>query len=338
MSDHRKVRWGILSTANIGMTKVIPAIQKSPHSEVVAISSRDAGSARAAADRLGIARAHGSYEALIADPDIDAIYNPLPNHLHVELTLAANAAGKHVLCEKPIAITADEAKQLRNARTDRLIMEGFMVRFHAQWLRAREIARSGELGRVRAVRAVFSYFNDDPGNVRNKADIGGGALLDIGCYPITGGRFFFESEPRRVVSLIDRDPVFGTDRQASVIADFGDGRHLDFVVSTQLVPHQSIEIIGTKGRVEIVIPYNAPQGEATALLVDTGHSFDGSLARREVFAPSDQYTEMADAFARAVLGENALPYGVEDAIASMHVLDAIFQSERSGGWAEVRAD
>ncbi len=338
MTETKKVRWGILSTANIGRQKVIPAIQKSAHSEVVAISSRDEKSARAAADELGIEKAYGSYEALIADPDIDAIYNPLPNHLHVELTLAANAAGKHVLCEKPIAITAEDARKLRGARTDRLIMEGFMVRFHPQWLRARDIARSGELGEVRAVRAVFSYFNADPNNVRNKADIGGGGLLDIGCYPITGGRFFFESEPKRVVALVDRDAGFGTDRQASVIADFGNGRHLNFMVSTQLVPNQSIEIIGTKGRVELVIPFNAPQGSASALLVDAGHSLDGSLARREILAPADQYTEMAEAFALAVLGQGELPYGVEDAISSMHVLDAVFASERSGAWAEVRAD
>ncbi|KKB12290.1 NAD-binding protein [Devosia geojensis] len=336
MTKSDKIRWGILSTANIGMTKVTPAIQKSAHSEVVAICSRNAEQARAAADKLGIPKAYGSYEELLADPDIDAIYNPLPNHLHVELTLAANAQGKHVLCEKPIAITAEDARKLRGARTDRLILEGFMVRFHQQWLRAREIARSGEIGEVRGVRAVFTYFNTDPANVRNKADIGGGGLLDIGCYPVTGGRFFFEAEPERVVALVDRDPNFGTDRQASVIADFGQGRHLTFLVSTQLAPNQSLELLGTRGRVEIVIPYNAPADTATALLVDRGLTLDGSLARREVLPPSDQYTEMAEAFALAALGRQALPYGVEDAISSMHVLDAIFESERTGAWASVQ--
>lgn len=337
MSNER-IRWGILSTANIGMAKVVPAIQKSPHSEVVAIASRSEEAAGRAADRLGIAKAYGSYEDLLADPDIDAIYNPLPNHLHVEMTLAANAAGKHVLCEKPIAIRAEDAKKLRAARQDRLIMEGFMVRFHAQWHRAREIARSGELGDIRAVRAVFSYHNVDPANVRNKADIGGGGILDIGCYPVTAGRFFFEAEPLRVVSLLDRDPGFGTDRLASVLADFGDGRQLNFLISTQMVPNQSIELLGTKGRVEIVIPFNAPQGLATALLVDHGLALDGSLARREILPPSDQYTEMAEAFALAALGQGTLDYGVEDAIRSMQVLDAIFESERMGGWAAVKAD
>lgn len=338
MPEIKKVRWGILSTANIGMSKVTPAIMKSPHSEVVAIASRHAEAARSAADRLGIAKSYGSYADLLADPEIDAIYNPLPNHLHVELTLAANAAGKHVLCEKPIAITAEEAKKLRGARTDRLIMEGFMVRFHAQWHRAREIARSGELGDIRAVRAVFSYHNVDPKNVRNRADIGGGGILDIGCYPVTAGRFFFEAEPLRVVTLLDRDPDFGTDRLASVIADFGGGRQLNLMVSTQMVPNQSVEILGTKGRVEIIIPFNAPQGLATALLVDHGLALDASLSRREIFPPSDQYTEMAEAFALAVLGESRLDYGVEDAIKSMHVLDAIFESERTGSWAAVKAD
>ena len=336
MSETRKVRWGILSTANIGMTKVIPAIMKSAHSEVVAISSRRAEAAHAAAETLGIGRAYGSYEAMLADPDIDAIYNPLPNHLHVDLTLAANAAGKHVLCEKPIALNAVEATRLRAANPDCLIMEGFMVRFHPQWLRTMQIIQSGEIGEVRAVRAVFSYHNIDPASVRNMPEIGGGAMLDIGCYPIAAGRYFFESEPSRVFALLDRDPVFGTDRQGSVVADFGDGRQLSFLVSTQLVPHQSLEIVGATGRVEMIIPFNAPQGEATALLVDRGHSFDGTLARREVFAPSDQYTEMTEAFALAALGKRELPYGIEDSIKGSAVLDAVFASERASGWAPVK--
>lgn len=338
MGNTRKIRWGILSTANIGMQKVTPAIMKSEHSEVVAIGSRNLEQAQSAARKLGIPKAFGSYEDLLSSPDIDAIYNPLPNHLHVEMTLAANAAGKHVLCEKPVAITAEDAKRLRTARPDRLILEAFMVRFHKQWLRAREIMRSGELGEVRAVRAVFSYYNADPNNVRNKADIGGGGLLDIGCYPITGGRFFFESEPLRVVSLVDRDANFRTDRQASVIADFGNGRQLTFLVSTQLAPNQSLELLGTKGRVELVIPFNAPADTPTAILVDEGRALDGSLARREIMPACDQYTEMAEAFALAALGESTLPYGVEDAIRSMRVLDAIFESEKTGAWAPVKSD
>lgn len=332
----KKVRWGILSTANIGMQKVTPGIMKSAHSEVVAIASRDLGRARAAADKLGIAKAYGSYEELFADPDIDAIYNPLPNHLHVPMTVAAAKAGKHVLCEKPIALSAADAEALRQCPPEAIVLEAFMVRFHPQWLRARDIIRSGELGEVRAINAVFGYNNVDPNNVRNQADIGGGGIMDIGCYPITAGRFLFEGEPSRVVSLVERDPNFKTDRLASVLADFGTGRQLNFVVSTQIAGHQRVQVLGSKGKLDIIIPFNPTADERTAITVDTGGApFDGSLARREILPATDQYTEQAEAFALAVLGEKPLPWGIDDAIASMKVIDAVFASEKTGGWTTV---
>jgi len=337
MAD-RKIRWGILSTANIGLKKVTPAIMKSPLSEVVAVASRNVANAEAYIAELGLtgkARALGSYEELFADPNIDAIYNPLPNHLHVPMTLAAAKAGKHVLCEKPIALNAAEAEQLREIPKDIVFYEAFMVRWHPQWQRAREIARSGELGELRAVRGVFTYFLTDPTNVRNKADIGGGGIYDIGCYPITGSRFLFDAEPVRAVSLVDRDPEMKTDRLASVLLDFGGGRQASFVCSTQSVNHQSLELIGTKGRVELVIPFNAPADTATAIIVDAGLSPDGYLSRREIIAPCDQYTEQANAFCRAILDGKPLEWGVEDAIKSMKVIDAVFASEKSGGWATV---
>jgi len=332
----QKIRWGILSTANIGMQKVTPAIQASPSSEVVAIASRDQAKARAAADQLGIERAYGSYQELFADPDIDAIYNPLPNHLHVPMTLAAARAGKHVLCEKPIALTAAEAEQLREIPSGIVFMEAFMVRFHPQWHRVREIIRSGELGEVRAINAVFSYHNVDPNNVRNQADIGGGGIMDIGCYPITAARYFFEGEPERVVSLVERDPVFGTDRLASVLADFGGGRQLSFICSTQATPHQRVQVLGTRAKAEIIIPFNAPPNTPTAITIDQGAALEGTLARREILPACDQYTEQAEAFAQAVLGNTPLPYGVEDAIRTMRVIDAIFESEKTGAWAVVK--
>ncbi|MVS97448.1 Gfo/Idh/MocA family protein [Devosia marina] len=331
----KKVRWGILSTANIGMEKVTPAIMASPHSEVVAIASRDLGKAQAAATKLGIARAYGSYEELLADPEIDAIYNPLPNHLHVPMTVAAAKAGKHVLCEKPIALSAAEAEKLRECPSDRIVLEAFMIRFHPQWLRARDLIRSGELGEVRAINAVFSYFNDDPANVRNQSDIGGGGIMDIGCYPVTAGRFLFECEPKRVVALVERDVKFGTDRLASVLMDFGNGRQLSFICSTQATPEQSVQVLGTKAKVSLSIPFNAPANERTALSVDIGAPLDGSLAAREILPACDQYTEQAEAFALAVLGEKFLPWGIEDAISSMKVLDAIVASEKTGGWVTV---
>ncbi len=308
---------------------------KGRNCEVVAIASRDGDRARGVADHLGISRAHASYAALLQDPDVDAIYNPLPNHLHVELTLKAAAAGKHVLCEKPIGLSAADAERLRACPKDIIVAEAFMVRFHPQWKRVRELMRSGELGDVHMIRSVFCYYNVDPANVRNMADIGGGGILDIGCYPVTAGRFFFECEPERVVTLVDRDPEFGTDRTASAIADFGDGRQLCFMVSTQAAGTQSVELIGTRARAEIIIPFNAPADQATAITIDEGLSFDGALARREIIAPCNQYTLQAEAFSRAVLGEEDFPYSIDDAILSMKVLDALFASEKSGGWATI---
>jgi len=332
----KKVVWGILSTAKIGRQRVIPGMQKSAWCEIRAIASRSAESAREAAAALGIPKAYGSYQELLADTEIEAIYNPLPNHLHVPLTLQAAAAGKHVLCEKPIALNADDAAQLRAVADKVLIMEAFMVRFHPQWLRVRQHIREGRIGTLRALQMFFSYFNVDAGNIRNMAAIGGGALYDIGCYPITAGRFFFESEPRRVIALVDRDPGFGTDRMTSALVDFGSGRHLDFTVSTQCAPYQRIQLCGSKGRIEIQIPVNAPQGEKTSIFLDDGSSLAGAGIRAEMLPASDQYTLQADAFSRAIRGEIDLPYGVEDAVQGMRVIDALFRSEESGRWEEVQ--
>ena len=329
------VRWGVISTARIGMTKVLPSMQKSPLVALRAIASRSLGPAGAAAAKLGIPRAYGSYEELLADPDIEAVYNPLPNHLHVPLTLAAARAGKHVLCEKPVALTAEEAGELSEFDGKVLLMEAFMVRFHPQWLRAREIVRSGQIGELRAIQVLFAYFNADPANVRNQLEIGGGAVYDIGCYPVAIARFLFGREPRRAIGLFDRDAAFRTDRLTSALIDFGDGARLSFTVATQLVPHQRVQILGTRGRIEIPIPFNAPPGQATRILLDDGSSLDGSSARTEQLPEADQYTLQAEAFSRAVRGEIELPYGVADAVAQMRVIDALFRSEESGQWESV---
>ena len=330
----RKVVWGVISTANIGRARVLPGMKKSELLELRAIASRDEAKARAAADALGIPKAYGSYEALLADPEIEAIYNPLPNHLHVPLTLAAVAAGKHVLCEKPVALTADEAFALRSTVGKTLVAEAFMVRFHPQWLRARELLREGRIGTLRAVQMFFGYNNLDPANVRNQAEIGGGGLYDIRCYPIVAGRFFFEAEAVRGIALVDRDPGFRTDRLTSALVDFGDGRRLDFTVSTQIAPHQRLQLCGTKGRIEIPIPVTAPPGAATRISIDDCSSLEGSGIVTETLAPSDQYQLQGEAFSR-VRGEIELPYGVEDAIANMRVIDALFRSEKSGRWEDV---
>jgi predicted dehydrogenase len=242
-----------------------------------------------------------------------------------------------VLCEKPIALTAQEALQLRAAAGRVLIAEAFMVRFHPQWLRARECVREGRIGALRAVQMFFGYNNLDPGNVRNNADIGGGGLYDIGCYAIVAGRYFFDAEPLRGVALIDRDPVFRTDRLTSALLDFGDGRRLDFTVSTQIAPYQRIQLCGTRGRIELPVPVNAPQGGTTRMFVDDGASQDGGIVT-ETLPESDQYQLQGEAFSRAVRGETALEHGVEDAIANMRVIDALFRSGRSGQWEAISAE
>ena len=328
----KKVVWGVLSTAKIGVKQVIPAMQLSPWCDMRAIASRSLAPAQTAADALGLAKAYGSYEELIADPEIEAIYNPLPNHLHIPLTLQAARAGKHVLSEKPFSLTAAEAEQLREVAGRVHIMEAFMVRFHPQWQRVRELVRAGRIGTPRAVQVFFSYFNDDPGNIRNQADIGGGAVYDIGCYAIVAGRYLFEADPARVVSLVDRDPALGTDRTTSALADFGGGRQLGFTVSTQAQRYQRLNIVGTSGRIEVLIPFNAPQGEATTILVDTTGALDGSGVERETLAACDQYTLQGEAFSRVVRGEIALPYGLDDAVMNMRIIDALLRSERSARW------
>jgi predicted dehydrogenase len=328
----RKVIWGVVGTSRIGTAKVIPALQSSRWCEVRAIASRTEARARAVAKALNIPKAYGSYEALLADPEIEAIYNPLPNHLHVSLTMQAAERGKHVLCEKPMALNAAEAERLRVPNEHVLIMEAFMVRFHLQWLRARELVRSGELGVVRTVHAMFSYFDDDPSDVRNQATIGGGALYDIGCYPIVAGRFLFEAEPERVIAMFDRDPAFHTDRTVSALVDFGQSRRLAFTASTQSVPYQRMHIIGTKQRLELLVPFSPRPDAAAPLFLDDGALAGDAGARHESVPPCDQYLQQVEAFARAIRGDVALPYGVDDAVKNMRVIDALFRSEASGRW------
>jgi predicted dehydrogenase len=305
---------------------------KSKDLEVRAISSRTLPTAKRWAKKLGIPVAYGSDEDMLDDPDIEVVYNPLPNHLHVPLTLAAAAKGKHVLCEKPIALTAKEAEKLRAAPGSVMIAEAFMVRQHPQWLKAREIAQSGKLGTLRAIQCFFSYHNTDPRNVRNIADIGGGAVYDIGCYPIVTARFVFGAEPERVMAVIDRDPEFKTDRTTSALLDFGQGRQLTFTVSTQTVPYQRVNIFGTKGRLEVEIPFNAPQGGAMKLYMDDGKKLGDASAKLVKIEKADQYQLEGEYFSRVVRGEEKLAYGIDDAIQQARILDAVFRSAKSGKW------
>jgi predicted dehydrogenase len=329
--DMRKIRWGVLSTADIGMKKVIPAMQRGQYCDMVAISSRSAESAQAAAKELGIPKAFGSYEELLADPDVEAVYVPLPNHLHVPWSIKALEAGKHVLCEKPIAMTTAEARTLleTSKRYPRLkAMEAFMYRLHPQWQRARELVNTGKIGELRTIHSFFSYFLLDPQNVRNMADIGGGGLMDIGCYTISLSRFIFNEEPIRVCGIVEFDPQLRVDRLASGILDFGRGT-ATFTYSTQLVPYQRVNIYGTEGRVEIEIPFNAPPDRPCRMW----HEHGGVI--EEIFLDTvDQYTIQGDAFSLAVLNDTPVPTPLEDGIANMKAMEAVLESAKHAKWIE----
>ena len=332
----RKLRWGVLSTAAIGLKKVIPAMQLGQYTTVTAIASRDLKKAREAAGQVGIEKAFGSYEELLADPEVDAIYNPLPNQMHVPWTIKAAEAGKHVLCEKPLSLTLAEAKTLLpvRERTGVKIGEAFMIRSYTQWRRVRELLDQGKIGELRSVVAAFSYFNTDGANIRNQVECGGGALYDIGCYCIHSSRLGFGGPPTRVVGLIDRDPAFGTDRLTSAMLDFPGGQAI-FTCSTQLIPYQRVQFLGTKGRIEIEIPFNAPKDRPTRIFIDETGDIFGSGIRTEEFPTADQYTIQGDAFSKAVLEGGEVPVPLEDAIQNMAVIEAVFKSVEKGGWVEV---
>jgi len=324
-----KIRWGVLSTANIGVAKVLPAMQRGALCDVTAIASRDLAKAQATAKQLGIPKAYGSYEELLADPDIDAIYNPLPNHLHVPWSIKAIESGKHVLCEKPIALTTAEAQTLADAAKQHpqlKVMEAFMYRHHPQWQRARQIVGAGGIGALRTIQSIFSYYNDDPSNIRNQADIGGGGLMDIGCYNISISRFIFDAEPQRVCGIVEYDPHLKTDRLASGMLEFGRGT-ATFTCSTQLASSQRVNIFGDMGRIEIEIPFNAPPDRPCKIW----HQHDGGT-EEIVFDICDQYTLQGDALARAILDDTPVPTPIEDAVANMAVIEAIVRSAKSGAW------
>lgn len=328
----KKIRFGILGAAKIALEKVIPGMQGGAHTEVVAIASRDLSKAQAAAARLGIDRAYGSYEALLADPDIDAIYNPLPNHLHLPWTRAAAEAGKHVLCEKPIGLDAREAEALVEVRdrTGVKIQEAFMVWTHPQWQQAVTMCRSGALGQLKSFVGMFSYFNDNPDNIRNVAAWGGGGLMDIGCYLILSSRMLFGEEPRRVMGLVERDATTGVDILTSLMLDYPSGQAIG-TCSTRMTPYQRVHMFGTQRRLEIEIPFNAPPDRPCLMWTDGGDLFGAD--REEIVIPTcDQYRVQGDAFARAVLEDRPVPYPLEMSVRNMQIIDAVARSASTGAW------
>ncbi len=329
----KKVAWGVLGAANIGLKKVIPAMQRGEWCEMAAIASRDLNKAKEAAAALGISKTYGSYEELLADPQIEAVYNPLPNHLHVLWSIKAAEAGKHVLCEKPISLTVPEAITLLEVRdrTGVKIQEAFMVGTHPQWLKVIDLVRSGSIGNVRSIVGSFSYFNRDPNNIRNIAEYGGGALMDIGCYLIYTARLIFGEEPTRVVALIERDRKMQTDTLTSGILDFPSGQSI-FTCSTQVVSYQKVQLLGTKGRIEIEIPFNAPPDKPCRIYVDDGRDPSGRTAQQIDFEVCDQYTIQGDLFSKSIREGTDNFLSLESSIRNMAVIEAVFRSAETGNW------
>jgi predicted dehydrogenase len=330
MSD--RLRFGVLGCAAIAVQKVVPAIRRSARCEVVAIASRHADRAATAAGDLGIPRHHGSYDDLLADPSVEAVYIPLPNHMHAEWTRRAAAAGKHVLCEKPLALDTAEAAGMIEAcqQAGVTLMEAFMYRVHPMWLRVHDLVAGGSIGDLQAIQAVFSYRNLDPANIRNIAAYGGGALMDIGCYPINVARWMFGAEPTGVVGVVRVDPAFGTDVLSSAVLDF-DGRQATFTCSTQIEDDQRVDLIGTEGRLLVEIPFNIPPDRPTRIVRAAGG--DPPVAPHiEVItvAAADPYAVQADAFAAAIRDGAPVPIDPQDAIGNLAVIERIRTSARQG--------
>jgi predicted dehydrogenase len=329
-----KVKWGILGAAGIARRRVLPAMLQCELAEVAAVGSRSLAKSQEFAKAFSIPTAYGSYEELINDPEIEVIYNPLPNHLHVEWSIRAASRGKHVLCEKPIARTVAEARRLLEARDEYGVKvgEAFMVRTHPQWLRAHELIRSGRIGKLRSAVGLFGYFNISPENVRNSTDFAGGALMDIGCYPVKMSRFIFSEDPVRVWACIERDPSFKTDRLTSAILEFPTGQSI-FTVSTQMTYFQRMEFLGTEGHLEVEIPFNAPTDKPCRLIIDDGKDLYARASQSiELIPICNQFTIQADLFSKAVRGESEVPNPMEDAVCNTAVLEALFRSADSGKW------
>jgi predicted dehydrogenase len=331
------VNWGILSTAVIGVDRVIPALQQSRYCRVRAIASRSLDKARQVARQLAIPHAYGSYEALFADPAVEAVYNPLPNHLHIEWSIKALRAGKHVLCEKPIALSAADVAPLLAVRdaTGLIIEEAFMVRNHPQWTRVRELLNAGRIGTPHAVQVAYSHYTDDPADIRNQPAAGGGAIYDIGCYACTIARYIFDDEPRRVLALSERDPAFAIDRLSSAILEFPRGRHMNFVVSTQAARYQNLLILGSEGWIQVEVPFTHPPDYGCRIFVGA-NEFPGPLKKQTItLDPVNQYTLQGERFSRLIRGEKVRHWPLESAVANMRVIDALFASAQNGCWQDV---
>ncbi len=330
------MKWGVLSSAKIGMKHVIPGIQGSRGNVVHAIASRNKKRAEEAAAVAGIPVAYGSYEELLADPEIQVVYIPLPNHMHVEWSIKAMEAGKHVLCEKPLAMSREDIEKLRDVsgRTGMVIQEAFMVKHHPQWHTAREIVEKGTLGELKAIQGIFAYHNMDEGNIRNIPEYGGGGIWDIGCYPVVTSRYIFGEEPVRVCAMVEYDPKMRIDRLASVMMEFPSGQ-ASFLVSTQMVPIQRMNLLGTRGHIQIEIPFNAPADKKCHIFLSRGEFYQDSWQLLD-FDICNQYGLEAESMNRTVNGLEPPVVSLEDSMNNLKALEAVFRSASSGKWEKVQ--
>ena len=329
----KTVRWGVLGVSGHYRLRCSAPLRRAEGLEMVAVASRSQERAAAAAREFGMATGYGSYQALLDDTSIDAVYIPLPNHMHLEWIKKAADAGKHILCEKPLGLNAAEVQEATDYAEKKgvLLMEAFMYRLHPQWIRARELVQIGEIGPLTTVQGHFFYNNKDPKNIRNRPEAGGGGILDIGCYAVSSARFLMDAEPQRVVSLVEMDPDFGVDRLASGILDFGGGRQATFTVGTQTYSQQKVQAFGTKGTVRVELPFNAFPDVPLSVHVETGIDH-----RTIATGPADQYQLQFEAFSQAVRTGGPVPTPLSDALANQQVLDALFRSATSGTWETVK--
>ena len=324
----KKIRFGVLGVSNHFYKRIVLPLQKAKNCEVVAMASRNPIKSKEAAQEFDIPIFALSYDELISSDEVDAIYIPLPNHLHSEWTIKALEAGKPVLCEKPLAMDAQEAKQMADLsiKLGVPLMEGFMYRFHPLWQHIRNIIRTNQIGQINAIHTIFSYNNPSPTNIRNIKEYGGGALMDIGCYAISVPRFLLGREPKKVMATMVKHPEFKTDMHTSALLDFGDV-NASFFVSTGSEAFQKVEIIGSAGTITVPIPFNTYVDTPSTITVNTGQG-----ERKVEFPTCDPYGIMFDAFSESLIEQKPVPVPIEDAIHNMKVVDAVVASAKSGTW------
>ena len=323
----KKINWGILSTAYIATEAVIPAMINSKYCNIKGIASRSYDKAKKVAKQFNIPKSFGSYQELLADKEIEAVYIPLPNHMHVPWAIKALEAGKHVLLEKPVALSSTEAQTLldKSLKYPQLkIMEAFMYRFHPQWVKVKELISNGTIGNLKTIQSSFSFFEDDTNSIVNNKELGGGSLMDIGCYPISLSRYLFNSEPKSVSASIEYDPAFKTDILALGILEFEKGSS-NFFSATQVAENQNVKIFGAKAFIEMEIPFNPPTDKKTRIIINRDEE-------KEVieFDICDQYTIQADLFSTAIIENKQVPTPLQDAINNMKVIERLIESDKAG--------